>query len=476
MKKTHLISCLFAIFTLLCVTPTWAQVPSFDWMKDVGSQTYPQAKKTYNVADYGAQGDALKMNTEAIQKAIDDCAANGGGIVTFSPGIFLTGSVFIKSNVDFNIPKGTMLIGSQHLADYKRIDTRVAGIEMKWPAALINSLGQENVAISGDGVIHCRGKIFWDKYLYMRKEYEPKGLRWVVDYDCERPRGILISDCSNVTLKNIVVYQPGFWSLHILYSNHVTVDGIVISNNIEGHGPSTDGVDIDSSNKILVQNCHINCNDDNFCLKAGRDADGLRVNRPCENVVIRDCVAGYGDGMFTCGSETSGGIRNIVAYNLKGIGTTCGIRFKSSLQRGGTIENIYLYNIEMDGVKNPFIVDLNWNPSYSNSKLPAGYDPAKVPAHWKKLLEPVDPKKGMPKFKDVYLENVTAINGLSAVMARGISECTIDNFSFKNVHFEAEKAGFITFAKDWTFDNFSVKSASDSLKLSNNENVNPYND
>ena len=191
-------------------------------------------------------------------------------------------------------------MGSQDLKDYKYIDTRVAGVEMNWPSALVNILNKENAAITGDGVIHGKGKVFWDKYWTMRKDYEKKGLRWIVDYDCDRPRGILISECKNVTVDGVVLYQPGFWSLHILYSEHVTVNDITISNNIEGHGPSTDGIDIDSSSFVLVQNSSINCNDDNFCLKAGRDSDGLKVNRPCEYIVLRDCYAGVGAGLVTC--------------------------------------------------------------------------------------------------------------------------------------------------------------------------------
>lgn len=444
-------------FFVSCNVKDTSGIPDFEWMKDVGAKNYPQATKVYNVGDYGAVGDAVRMCTEAIQKTIDDCAANGGGVVTFHPGVFLTGSVFIKSGVDFRVPKGTMLIGSQDLADYRKIDTRVAGIETNWPAALVNIIGQSNAAISGDGVINGRGKVFWTKYMTMSREYNPKGLRWVVDYDCERPRGILISNCADVTVKDIVLYQAGFWSLHILYSEHVTVDGIIISNNIEGRGPSTDGVDIDSSSKILVQNSNINCNDDNFCLKAGRDADGLRVNRPCEYVVIRDCVAGHGDGLFTCGSETSGGIRHIVAYNLKAVGTNHGLRFKSTSTRGGVIEDIYLSNIEMTGVRNPFLVDLNWFPAYSNSVLPEGYSLDTVPVHWKALLTPVDPEKGMPKFKDIYFENISANDARVCVRVMGQEAGTIDQFYFKNVHIEGEKAGSVNWAKDWSFDNCSVK-------------------
>ena len=349
------------------------------------------------------------------------------------------------------------IVGSQDIGDYKEIPNRVAGIEMDWPAGLINIIDQQNVAITGDGVVHGRGKVFWDKYYEMRQEYNPKGLRWVVDYDCKRPRGIIVSNSKDVTLQDFVLYQAGFWSVHILYSEYVTVQNMTINNNIEGKGPSTDGIDIDSSERILVQGCYVNCNDDNFCLKAGRDADGIKVNRPCQYIVVRDCVAGHGDGLFTCGSETSGGIRNVLVYNMKGLGTKYGLRFKSTAKRGGTIENIYMYNIEMDGVRDPFVINLNWHPSYSNSLLPEGYDFDKLPVHWKKLLEEVEPEKGLPKFKNLYFENIQAINAQNCIKVAGLKESTIDNLSFKNVVFRGENAGHISFARDWHFNGFEVE-------------------
>lgn len=449
-------------------------IPDFEWMKQVGAKTFPVTGRVFYVNDHGAVGDALTDCTRAIQKTIDACAEAGGGKVSFHPGIYLSGSVFIRSNVNFEIPKGAMIVGSQDISDYERIDTRVAGVEMEWPAGIVNIIGQKNAAITGDGVIHGRGKVFWDKYREMRREYDPKGLRWIVDYDCERPQGIIISDCEHITVKDIVIYQPGFWSMHILYSSNVTVDGVIISNNIEGRGPSTDGIDIDSSSHILVQNCNINCNDDNFCLKAGRDSDGLRVNRPTEYVVIRDCVAGHGDGLFTCGSETSGGIRNIVAYNLKGIGTKYGLRFKSTVQRGGVIENIYLSNIVMDGVRDPFVVDLNWHPTYSTSVLPDEYDPEKIPVHWKKMLTPVSPEQGTPKFRNIRFENVHAVNAGTCVKVGGIKNSTVDGFSFENVSFKGKNAGSISWANDWTFKNFSVTgTGQQSIKITDCRNVNP---
>lgn len=449
---------------MLCCNLVFAnKLPDLPWMKQVGAHSFPSHPVTYMVDDYGASGDAITLCTEAIQRAIDEAEKAGGGTVTFGPGIYLTGSIFVGNNVNLCIPKGTTLIGSQDLNDYKRIPTRVAGIEMTWPAALINIIGKKNAAITGDGTINGRGKVFWDKYWAMRKEYNPKGLRWIVDYDCERPRGILISESEHVTVSDIVLYQPGFWSLHILYSHHVTIDGIIISNNIEGHGPSTDGIDIDSSEFILVQNSTINCNDDNFCLKAGRDADGLRVNRPCQYVVIRDCVAGHGGGMFTCGSETSGGIRHIVVYRMKGIKTTCGFRFKSTCQRGGVIEDIYLSDIEMKDIERPLVVDLNWHPAYSTSKLPAGYDPATIPAHWKTMLLPVTPEQGTPIFRNVHMSHVTASGAKTCVEAVGIKQSPIKGFTFDHVFFSGEHAGRLVQCQDWKTDGLHIK-ASDELK------------
>ncbi|HYJ46690.1 MAG TPA: glycosyl hydrolase family 28-related protein, partial [Pyrinomonadaceae bacterium] len=142
--------------------------------------------------DYGAASDGTTNSTKAIQRAIDECAKAGGGIVTFKPGSYLTGSLFLKSNVELRLEAGVTLLGSQMDADYPSIWTRVAGIEMKWPAALINVNEQRNVKISGGGTIDGQGKKWWDRYWSLRREYEPKGLRWASDYDAERVRLMVV--------------------------------------------------------------------------------------------------------------------------------------------------------------------------------------------------------------------------------------------------------------------------------------------
>ncbi|HPR32446.1 MAG TPA: glycosyl hydrolase family 28 protein [Prolixibacteraceae bacterium] len=433
------------------------QVLASDWQSEVGAQTFPEKTGTWCVNDF-ASAPAHTNWAPVVQKAIDRCHAEGGGIVYLKPGIYPCGSIFVKENVHFRIDEGVVIQGIPSEDVYPLIDTRIAGVEMEWPAALINVIGQKNAAITGKGIIDGEGKYFWDKFWNMFPEYDQNGLRWALDYDCQRPRLILISDAENITLKGLQLEEAGFWTVHILYSSHVSVDSIVIRNNINGHGPSSDGIDIDSSNRILVQNCDIDCNDDNFCLKAGKDADGLRVNRPTEYVLIRDCLARAGHGLLTFGSETSGSIRHIEAYRLKATGTLYGIRLKSAKTRGGIVEEISIHDIEMDDVFVPIRGTLNWFPKYSYSKLPKGI--RVVPEHWKTLSAKVSRKKGIPIFRNFHLSHIQATRAGSAIEITGLKESPIRNFVIENSSIECKRPGYIQFVSDWTFKNVTVDALS----------------
>lgn len=448
-------------FAVFIVQKSSAQnAAKMDWVAKVGAHSSPQKKTEFKVT---VVADSTVLQTKAIQQTIDNCAAKGGGVVVFPAGKYLTGSIFLKKGVNFRVDKGVELKGSQDIKDYPEIDTRIAGIEMKWPAALINIIDQQQVMISGGGLINAQGKVFWDYYWNLRKEYDPKGLRWIVDYDAKRPRTLLVQNAADISIKNITLQQAGFWTVQFLYSKNVTVDGITIRNNVGGHGPSTDGIDVDSSSWILVQNCDIDCNDDDFCLKAGRDWDGLRVNKPTEYVVIRDCIARKGAGLLTLGSETSGGIKHVLATNLVGNGTSNGLNLKSATTRGGTLEDIHFENIKMNGVGTAIQITMNWNPSYSYSKLPEGYTEATLPPHWKKMLTKVEPaSKGIPHFKDVYVENVQVTDAKKAINAIGLPESELINFNFKNVSIKAASAGDIELAQGWKFDQVSIETKDNS--------------
>lgn len=444
---------------------------NMSWTKNVGTRKFPASKTIFRVNDFGKVSDTSVVSTKAIQSAIDACAKKGGGIVAFKPGVYLMGSIFLKSNVHLKIDKGVLIKGSQNFDDYPEIDTRIAGIEMKWPAALINIINQKNVAVSGDGKIDAQGKFCWDKYARMRKEYDAKGLRWIVDYDAKRVRTFLVQSSEDITLKGLTFSNAGFWTVQLLYSKYITVDGITVRNNENGHGPSTDGIDIDSSSWVLVENSDIDCNDDDFCLKAGRDWDGLRVNRPTEYVLIRKCVARKGGGLLTLGSETSGGIRHVLATDLVAKGTGNGFQIKSAATRGGVIEDIHFENVVMDSVGNAFLYTMNWNPTYSYSTLPAGYNYDSIPAHWKTMLHKVEPpEKGVPHFKDIYVTNVQVKYAKKAMNASGYEKSSLQNFNFSNVEINAATAGEINFAENWKINNMMIKAKDNSTVSIKNSN------
>lgn len=439
------------------------------WVKTVGARRKPTRKKVCEANASGAVGDGQTNSTKAIQQAIDACAKGGGGVVRFKPGEYVTGALFIKSNVNFVVGEGVTLLGSQEDADYPSIFTRIAGIEMKWPAALINVNDQQNVRLSGGGTIDGRGKKWWDKYWNLRRnDYEPRGLRWASDYDAERVRLMVIWKSRDVSVENLSLKRSGFWTVQIVYSDHVTVDGIRISDN---GGPSTDGVDIDSSSHVLVQHCDIDNNDDDICLKAGRDYDGLRVGRPTEYVVVRDNLTRRGGGVLSFGSETSGGIRHVVAYRNRGVGTNEGLRFKSAKTRGGYVSDVLIRDVKMENVPLPFTFTLNWNPSYSYATIPQ--EIRNPPLHWVVLNTPVLPvERGYCEFRNIRIENVEVVGARRIFSASGLPEKPIVGITFVNVTAEGEEAGFIEHARDWRMTNVRVRtSKGEPLKLTNAVNV-----
>ncbi len=428
--------------------------------------------KIYKPTEYGASADGKTICTKEIQKAVDD-AAKTGECVILDKGIYLTGSVFIKSNVEFRIEEGAELRGIMDEESYPDVWSRVAGVEMKWPAGLLNVINEKNVKITGKGLINGQGEYWWNKYWGkdkkggMRKNYESKDLRWLVDYDCKRPRNIIIWDSSYVLLENLTIIKSPFWNVHVCYSENINIKGLIIK---ENEGPSTDGIDIDSSRNILVEKCYIECNDDNICIKSGRDADGLRVNRPCENVTIKDCETGLGEGI-TIGSETSGGVKNIEIWNIRANKTTNGIRLKSAKTRGGVIKDIKIHNINMIDVPNPFIFNLNWNPSYSYCEIPKDYK-APIPEYWKVLSTPVSSELGIPEFRDIQISNVNVSNSVVAFKVDSFKEKPIKNLEFKNVKIKSIRAGYIKNAKNWKMTDVSLSiEDKEQVKLENCINV-----
>lgn len=419
-------------------------------------------RRDYMVEDYGAVPDGRTLCTQAIQAAID-AAAKEDGRVVLTEGRYLSGALFLKSGMEFHIGEKAVLLGVQEELAYPFVPSRVAGVEMDWPAGLVNVLEQKNVVISGTGTIDGQGEYWWKKYWGddrkggMRGEYEPQGLRWAVDYDCTRPRNVVVMNAESVELKDFSCVRSGFWNIHLCYSKNIHVDGVKVGENA---GPSTDGIDIDSCDGVLIERAEISCNDDSICLKAGRDADGLRVNRVCENVTIQNCKLYAGAGV-TLGSETSGGIRNVIIRDIYYEGTGNGFRIKSARTRGGVLENVLVENLTMVNVRHVFSFLLDWNPSYSYCALPKGYD-GEVSLRWKKLIEPVSQEMGIPTVKNIQIKNVRAFYtpeyaGMSvAFEAEAFDGFPMEEISFENVSIQAKEFGHIKGIKDWKLTNVAL--------------------
>ncbi len=446
-----LIYCLFLSFFQVSGQKLRDTILQNHWVENAGYKCYSFPTDTFNVLKFGARNDGIILTTSHIQKALDACAESGGGVVYFPEGKYLSGSIFVKSNTHVLFSDSCMLLGSYDLADYPEQKTRIQGTELIWPVALINVNDAKNVKISGNAVIHGHGRIFWAKAEYMLPLYSENDLRWIINYDCKRPRMLVVDNSSNVNISGLTLKESPFWTVHILYSNHVTVDGIKIRNATEVKAPSSDGIDIDSSTDILVQNCDIACNDDNFCLKSGRDADGLRVNKPTKYVVIRNNKTGKGAGLITFGSETSGGINHIYVSNMKADSTSRGIRFKTARTRGGVIENILIENIELNNVNRIIEVLADWNPKTHSPVLPERYMSDSLPEYWKTFLLPVNPpEKGICYIRNVEINHLTtAGNNLEAFYVDGDTLAPVENFVFRNVNISSETAGSIKNVKGW---------------------------
>ncbi len=401
--------------------------------------------------------------TRKLQALIDQLPENGKLVI--SAGKYLISSIFLKSNMQLVIKSGAELIATTDESNYPLIDTRVAGVEMEWYPALINLIDCENVTLSGGGIINGNGEYWWNKYWGadykngMRKEYDKKDLRWACDYDCMRPRNVLVSNSRKIKLTEFSSVKSGFWNIHVLYSNTIHIDNIQIRDNGQ-ESPSTDGIDIDSSTNVIVENCVISCRDDSVAIKSGRDADGYEVNKPCTDVIVRNCQILEGMGM-TIGSEISGGVKNIIFENIEFRGTDCGIRIKSSNARKGYIRNVVARNIEMTNVMYVFNFNLNWNPAYSRCKLPIGYD-GPIPIHWNKLLKSFPFIVPNTIVENILIENVRSTQTADSIVStrvfqiEGFKDQPITNLVFNNVQIEATEYGQISYVKNMQMVNSSI--------------------
>jgi polygalacturonase len=380
----------------------------------------PAADRRSVISDSGAVGDGKTLNTKAIQSTIDKCAKSGGGTVVVPPGIFVTGSIFLKQGVNLYVEKGGVLKGSSDTNDYPWINTRIAGFEMKWPAALVNADGVTNLQLTGEGTIDGSGERWWHEYWTARaaekNDIDPH-------FKIGRPRLVHIIRSKNILVKDLLMKDSAFWNLQLTYCDGIEVNHLTVR--APAGAASSDGIDIDSSRNVLITGCDIICDDDAICLKAGRDADGLRVNRPTENVEVRDCHVGHAGGLVVFGSETSGGIRHVRVHDCRADnGCSDLVRFKTRMGRGGVVEDVVYENIQAEGVRQ--VLSFNMD-AFSTTWVPEEF---RAPA-------PVE--LGTPIFRDITVRNFKVKNCASAGHVIGLADSPIKNLKLENLEISSDK-------------------------------------
>ena len=388
-----------------CIWPAWAAGPVF------------------NIVDYGARGDGSTSATAAIRAAIQAAHAAGGGTVYVPAGKYVTGPIELVSNLVFEVGAGAVLRFDASRAELSYTKGRVEGTDCITPAPLIGGHDLENVTIRGRGTITTNNADWMNlmrqsdavaaravftgilRALNLKQPVAPEEFQKAAP--SLRPSFIRTMDSKNILIEGLHIVGSSMWTVHILYSENVTIRDLIIETY---PGANTDGMDIDSSQDIRISNCYLDTGDDSICLKSGKDADGLRVNRPTANVTITNCTVHHGHGAVVLGSETSGGFHNIVASNIVCQGTQKGVRIKSTRGRGGIIENVRFDHWTMDGVEEA----INVTNYYTRSPE-----------------EPVSERT--PVFRNIAISNMTINHSPMIIDIEGLPEMPVNGLQISNI-------------------------------------------
>ncbi|MGJ5640548.1 rhamnogalacturonidase [Formosa sp. S-31] len=286
--------------------PEWFQQTKKIKLNDLGKQ--------YSVTDYGVVNDSTITQTEKIQEVIDLAAKQGGGVVVIPEGVFLSGALFFKPNTHLHVTKHGVLKGSDNIEDYPIRASRMEGQNLDYFPALVNAYGVDGFTISGTGTINGNGLNYW-KAFWKRREENPK----CTNLEVSRPRLVFIWNSDNIQLQDVKLINAGFWTSHYYQCNNIKLlDLYIYSPYKPVKAPSTDAIDIDVCNNVLVKGCYMSVNDDAIALKGGKGpwADTQEGNGENTNIIIEDCEFGYCHSALTNGSEAIHN-RNVIMRNCK---------------------------------------------------------------------------------------------------------------------------------------------------------------
>ncbi len=361
----------------------------------------------FNIDDYGARKNGPELSTEAIAAAISAAVEAGGGTVFVPAGVYYTGAVILRSNIELRLSPGAVLTFSDKPKDYSTVMSSWEGARREVHASCIFGMNLENVSVTGSGRLEGNGQAWWEK-----QRNHPEELLF------PRPKLISFDNCRRVTLRDVTLTNSPSWTVHPHLCKDVTIDNLSIFN--PSDSPNTDGINPESCTNVRISNCHIDVGDDCIAIKAGTEETAERV--ACENITISNCTMVHGHGGVVIGSEMSGNVRNVVITNCVFKHTDRGIRLKSRRGRGGIVEDIRVSNIVMEDVICPFILNLYYFCG------PRGKDKYV----WDKNPYPVT--KETPRFRRVHFDNITARRVHAAAgFIYGLAEQHVAEITFHNI-------------------------------------------
>lgn len=469
-------------------------------MQQVEQPVFPEY--SVNITDFGAVADGKTLNTEAINNAIKDVNSKGGGKVVIPAGLWLTGPIELKSNVNLYTEQNSLILFTDDFNAYPILETSFEGLETRRCQSPISAWNAENIAITGYGVFDGSGDSWrpvkkgkmtasqWKSLLASGgvvendvwyptagslkgakacKEFNnPEGIETDEEWNEIRPwlRPVLLNivKSTKVLLEGVTFKNSPSWCLHPLSCEHITIKDVKVFN--PWYSQNGDALDLESCNYALIINNVFDAGDDAICIKSGKDEDGRKRGEPCQNVIVKNNVVLHGHGGFVVGSEMSGGVKNIYVSDCTFLGTDVGLRFKSTRGRGGVVENIHIHNINMIDIPHEALLfDLFYGGKGAGEETEE-----ELIARMKTAIPPVTEET--PAFRDIYISGITA-NGVGrAMFFNGLPEMPIRNIDIKDVQITNAKAGIvISQAENVTIDNANVETEGEVLKVRFAKNV-----
>lgn len=422
-----------------------------------------------NIKDFGAVNGGYVLNTKVFADAIDAVSKKGGGKVVIPPGIWLTGPIILKSNLELHAETGALIKFSPDKSLYPIIETSFEGLNTWRCISPIYGKNLENIAFTGNGVWDGSGEVWrqvkkskltdsqWKKFVASGGVLNEKKDSWYPSeifmkasvgadqnvrldlktkedfeaiHDFLRPVMVSIQNSKRVLFDGPVFQNSPAWNIHPLMIEDLIVRNVTVRN--PWYSQNGDGLDVESCKNVLIENSSFDVGDDAICIKSGKDKDGRERGIPCENIIVKNNIVYHGHGGVTVGSEMSGGVKNLHVSNCTFMGTDVGLRFKSNRGRGGIVENIFISDIYMRDIPSQAIsFDLYYGGKSIAETLAEGGNKINT------QVVPVDEKT--PQFRNISIKNITIAGAYQAVFLQGLPEMNLQNIEISNLIAKAEK-------------------------------------